>query len=91
MYEGKIAQRLGLWNESALERQNNLIKKLGFSAKLNFKAGKLIEIMSRDKKSIGGRLYFVLPEKIGKIHKEGEKVSIPVDAKVVLDCFGDSV
>ena len=90
IYEGKIAQRLGLWNKSALERQNNLVDKLGFSIKLNFKAEKLIEIMSRDKKSIGGRLYFVLPEKIGKIYQEGKRVSIPVDAKIVLDCFGDS-
>lgn len=90
MYEGKIACRLGLWSESALERQNNLIEKLGFSAKLNFDTEKLIEIMSRDKKSIGGRLHFVLPEKIGKIHKEGKKVSIPVDAEIVSDCFGSS-
>ncbi len=87
MYEGRIACRLGLWDKSALERQNNLIKKLGFSTKLNFVTEKLIEIMSRDKKSIGGRLHFVLPEKIGKIHKEGKRVSIPVDAKIVLDCF----
>lgn len=90
MYEGKITHRLGLWDKLSLERQNNLIKKLGFSAKLNFDAEKLIEIMSHDKKSIGGQLYFVLPEKIGKIHKEGNRVSIPVDAKIVLDCFGDS-
>lgn len=90
MYEGKIACRLGLWNESALERQNNLIEKLGFSAKLNFDAKKLIEIMGHDKKSIGGQLHFVLPEKIGKIHKGGKKVSIPVDAEIVLDCFGSS-
>lgn len=90
MYEGKIACRLGLWSESALERQNNLIKKLGFSAKLNFDAEKLIEIMGHDKKSIGGQPHFVLPEKIGKIHKEGKRVSIPVDAEIVLDCFGNS-
>lgn len=90
MHEGKIAYQLGLWNESTLERQNKLIKKLGFSAKLNFDAEKLIEIMSHDKKSIGGQLHFVLPEKIGRIHKEGKKVSLPVDTGIVLDCFGSS-
>lgn len=88
VYEGRISERLGFLKRSALERQNNLISKLGFFTKFDFEPKELVEIMRRDKKSIDGKLYFVLPEKIGKIHQKGKMVAMPVEAKIVLDCIG---
>ncbi len=63
VYEGKIANHLGIFNKTNLERQNNLIKKLGFARVLKFKPQKLIEIMKRDKKVMDDKLYFILPKK----------------------------
>lgn len=87
MYEGKISQLLGLLNKSELNRQNDLISKLGFAMTLNLEPEKLIEIMKRDKKSLQNKLYYVLPDRIGKIYKKDGKVSVAVDERIVMNCF----
>jgi len=88
VYEAKIANMLGFLDKDSLKRQNKLIKAAGLPTEYNFRnPDKIIEIMRKDKKSKNGRLYFALPEQIGKIKKENNKTALPVDEKTVLKSF----
>jgi 3-dehydroquinate synthase len=79
---GRIALRLGLWDEEAEERVERLLARFGLPVDLGGLGLSEDEIMRHllsDKKAVGGKLYFVLPEELGFASLQRE----PVPEKVV--------
>ena len=65
--EGLIANKLGMLSKQELLKQNNLIKKAGLPTKVpNINTNQLINELKKDKKVVGGKIEFVLLERIGK-------------------------
>lgn len=62
-----IAVRLGMADEKVLERQRQLLQRAGAPTYYREDAEPLFDFLYRDKKTVGGRLNFVLPVKIGKV------------------------
>jgi len=67
LYATKIAMELGLADRSVFDRQLSLIKNLGVSIQTGLKSEALIKALYTDKKTISGKLRFVLPIKIGEV------------------------
>ena len=77
-----VGKRLGL----SRQRIHQLFK--GYRTKRKNKYQHLddfirIEIMKRDKKSKDGRIYCVLPKKIGEVKQENGQVAFPVDVSLL--------
>ncbi len=72
-----VSVKLGLCDVENLKKLEILLEKIGFENKKirrklqntenNFDITKIIEIMSRDKKSFDGKIDFILPEELGKV------------------------
>ncbi|MBN1291653.1 MAG: 3-dehydroquinate synthase [Candidatus Latescibacteria bacterium] len=70
---GKIALDKGLMSETDFTRQNNLLNRVGISSDLTgIDIHDVLKAMTLDKKVIGGRLRFILPDSIGavRIHND---------------------
>lgn len=67
----RLAVLLGRIPESTVTRQDRLLEMLGLPLCLEFAgnpaADDLLAIMARDKKSVAGRLRFVLPDRVGHV------------------------
>ena len=67
----RLAVLLGRLPEDVVARQDALLRRLGLPLAApqgpEFAPGPLLEIMARDKKTVGGRLRFVLPDRIGRV------------------------
>lgn len=64
----KIAMEMNLADESVLKRQESLFVKLGLSLKdTELNPDDIVSILYQDKKTIGGKLRFVLPTDIGTV------------------------
>jgi 3-dehydroquinate synthase len=65
----RLAQRLGLIDDAVTVRQIRLLQSLGLpvSTRSEWSIDAMIEVMRRDKKSLDGRLRFVLPTTIGHV------------------------
>jgi len=64
----RLAHRLGIIGLHDVARQIALIKAFGLPTDLpSFKAADILKVMARDKKVVGGEIYFILPEKIGSV------------------------
>lgn len=64
----KIAMEMNLAGESVLKRQESLFVKLGLSLKdTELNPDDIVSILYQDKKTIGGKLRFVLPTEIGTV------------------------
>jgi len=65
----ETALRLGMFSREEAERQRALIERAGLPTQIpeGLTAGELLDRMRSDKKVIGGRLRFVLPEAIGRV------------------------
>lgn len=77
---GKIAVKLGMWEEEMSQRQDRLIKKatLPETIERTLKSKKIIETLQLDKKVKAGKVRFILPKNIGKVDiKEG------IDSEVI--------
>jgi 3-dehydroquinate synthase len=62
-----LAERRGLIDKSATERQRGLLARFGLpTAPRNWSADELIAVMRNDKKTAAGRLRFVLPKRLGE-------------------------
>jgi len=83
MGEAFIASALNILSKQDMERQNALIRTLRPRFGLRFNQDQLLDIMRRDKKSKRGKLYFVLPSGIGKVHYGKGKAAFPVAEHVV--------
>jgi len=77
----KIAGKMDITDSSVLERQEILLKRLGLKLKDNeINPNDIVNILYQDKKTIGGRLRFVLPTGIGNVI-----ISDKVNEKIILD------
>ncbi len=68
IYATKIALRMDLTDETVLGRQEALLKRLGLSldyGRLN--PHDIVKILYQDKKTVGGKLRFVLPTGVGTV------------------------
>lgn len=62
-----IAMKRDMINQFEYEKIVALLKKYEFELTAEIDEKKVMEFMSKDKKSIGGRIKFVLPERIGSV------------------------
>jgi 3-dehydroquinate synthase len=79
----RIAERLHLISREAVERIVNLLDKVGLPTEIrSIPADEIISALMVDKKVKGGKVRFVLPEKIGRV-----VVKDNVPAKVVREAL----
>ena len=66
---GKIAVKMGLWNEKDAQRQMVLIEKTGLPTQIpsHLDPNTIIDILQTDKKVKAGKVRFILPTAIGKV------------------------
>lgn len=64
---GRIAVELGLWDQTAADRQHLLIQKAGLPVHIpsNLDIDKIVAVLQTDKKVLSGQVRFVLPTRIG--------------------------
>ncbi|MHC4251700.1 MAG: 3-dehydroquinate synthase [Planctomycetota bacterium] len=79
---GRVALRLGFWDEGSQERLEKLLARFGLPVGLgglDLDEGDVIRRLRSDKKAVAGDVYFVLPMKLGcaELHPE------PVPEKLV--------
>lgn len=68
IYATKIAMEMNLTEESVLARQESLFRKLGLSRKdTELNPDDIVNILYQDKKTIDGKLRFILPVRIGDV------------------------
>lgn len=67
LYAAKIAVEMGLTDNTVYERQRTLFLKMGLSLNPGLDAGDIIKILYTDKKTVAGRLRFILPLSIGEV------------------------
>lgn len=81
----RIAVEMGLLEEGIEARAAALLSKLGMPEKCpsRFSDEALLDIMSRDKKSVGAVPRFVLVDRIGRVHHEGDAYAFPVKAPII--------
>ena len=74
----KLSYLLGMTELQAVQRQISLLRAFNLPTDLpKLDPGSILEIMERDKKVVGGEIFFVLPEKIGSVR------IAPIDRKVL--------
>ncbi len=84
--EALIANKIGLLPKKDLTKQNKLIKKIGLPVKVpNINSNKLTNELKKDKKVVGGKIEFVLLERIGKA-----KHSIHTSNKIIKQAIEES-
>ena len=80
-----LAQRLGILAASEAERITRLVLRIGpLPVLIDLKPGRVLRLLPRDKKAVGGRIHWVLPERIGKI-----KITADVPASEVAAAYQD--
>ncbi|MGR3310849.1 MAG: 3-dehydroquinate synthase family protein, partial [Candidatus Brocadiales bacterium] len=68
VYASKIAENMGLADATVSIRQISLLKKLGMlTVNHGLKPDDIIDTLYLDKKTIKGKLRFILPTKIGDV------------------------
>jgi 3-dehydroquinate synthase len=67
LYASRIAIEMGLTDDAVFKRQYELIKRVGLPPYNGFKSEDIIKILYLDKKTIDGKLRFILPKKIGDV------------------------
>jgi len=90
---GRIAVEAGFLKKSDLDRQNRLLKKLGFPSRLPARLAVLLKsksgrskffiILARDKKAKSGRVEMVLLSGIGRVKHSGKEWTVPVGEKFI--------
>ncbi len=87
MYAARLAHRLGRIDAALVERQSQLLTALGLPIRLpdasRLSTSDILGSMRLDKKTVGGRLRFVLPTKLG--HVELVDGVAEDDVRAVLD------
>ncbi|MGR3220640.1 MAG: 3-dehydroquinate synthase [Candidatus Anammoxibacter sp.] len=68
VYAGKIAKEMGIVDDDAINRQMCLLEKLGIPTTVtDLSTTEIVKKLYQDKKTIGGKLRFVLPVQIGEV------------------------
>lgn len=69
----RLAERLGLLNPREGERIADLVRRTGpLPAISDLHPEKILRLLPRDKKTIGGKIHWVIPERIGKVRITAE-------------------
>jgi 3-dehydroquinate synthase len=74
---GRVALKLGLWDEESQGRLEKLLARLGLPTDLgglDLDEDVVVSHLLADKKAVAGEVFFVLPEVIGKASLHGEPV-----------------
>ncbi len=68
-FSARLAARMGICDQGLVERQSRLLKQCGLPTKLPARLDqrRLWAALALDKKVKGGKLYFVLPERLGSV------------------------
>ncbi|HEY3964398.1 MAG TPA: 3-dehydroquinate synthase family protein, partial [Planctomycetaceae bacterium] len=87
VYAARLATKLGRIDESIAVRQSNLLGALGLATRLpdstKLATADILDRMRLDKKTVGGRLRFVLPTRLGHVELVDD---VPEDVvRAVLD------
>lgn len=81
------AVRLGMLSAGDLAEIQNIIRLYGLPERFGQLAPEaIIESMSHDKKAVGGKIKYVLPEVIGRV-----KIITDIDRDILLDVLGEQV
>ncbi|MDR4506707.1 MAG: 3-dehydroquinate synthase [Candidatus Brocadiaceae bacterium] len=67
LYASKIAVEMGLADSVVLERQYSLLERLKLPLKMDLASDDIIKTLYSDKKTIAGKLRFILPKQIGEV------------------------
>jgi 3-dehydroquinate synthase len=86
MVEGLISCEMGYMEVAELQRQNKLLRKLGFSPRIlgRFKVDDIISAMRTDKKVREGKMKMVLPRRIGEMASSQGEWSHPVRKNILV-------
>src|SRR5438876_1203259 len=80
-----LAERLGLFGRDESERVAVLVRRVGPLPPIqDIAPARILELLPRDKKAVGGRIHWVVPERLGKI-----RIVPDVPAAVVRAAFRD--
>lgn len=64
----RLGVRLGLTSAAEAERMAQLVRRVGPLPSIRrVEAAKIVKLLPQDKKTVGGRIHWVIPEKIGKV------------------------
>ena len=85
--EGYIAYKKKVLSKQSWERQTRLIQQLVLTHPGKLDADELVQFMYRDKKSKRGKMYFVLPKRIGGVKESRRKVAFPVEEPLVREAL----
>ncbi len=80
--EGRISNLMGWMKNSELARQNDLLRNIGFKLNIpKINVNLIIKELSKDKKAVSGKVYFSLPECLGKMKEiDGSYgINVPID------------
>jgi len=91
LVEGKIAVEMGILKHKEFAKINRLVQEIGFNLTLKQKPEEIIEKMKHDKKAVAGKIFMVLPSKIGSMKKIAGQYSIPVQEETVLKVLNEFV
>lgn len=68
VYAARVAERMGMLDGDSVQRLIELVRRTGLPVRCDgLDASATLETMKLDKKSVGGRLRFILPERIGTV------------------------
>ena len=68
VYAARVAERMGMLDGDSVQRLIELVRRTGLPVRCDgLDASATLETMKLDKKSVGGRLRFILPERIGAV------------------------
>lgn len=82
----RLAWRLGMLSTSQEERIARLVRRVGALPPIGDLApAKVLQLLPRDKKTVGGRIHWVLPERVGKV-----TIVVDVPQAVVAAAFRDT-
>lgn len=86
--EADIARRLGYLKKEEAQRQNNLLRRIGLNTALpRIDEKKILNELRKDKKAVGGRAQFVLPERIGKMKTRAGMYGLNVPSHIILNAL----
>ncbi len=83
--EAEVSRKMGMMGKGEVERLRSLLKGIGLPVCLpEYDSRAILSATRKDKKTIGGKVHYALPESIGKMHSVNGSYGIPVEDKVVL-------
>ncbi len=86
LFVAELSSRIKFCDNVTKQKIKDMVVGSGFNDNINLKVNPidLLNIMKKDKKSVSGKIRFVLPEKIGKA-----KTGIEIDNKIILNTIKD--